>query len=146
MSSSATTMQVKVRWSVSLAAESSRLELAARLTRPLYSSVALIETFWLFFLTSRSPGSPSPLSWKAERSALVRRLPHMALASSSNKSTQCFAAHPLFMQCHMEGQMHGLMHGICTQTGRGSDMISGVSDRLHHFESIDLCCDLHISI
>lgn len=33
--------------------------------------------------------------------------------------------HPLFMQCHMEGQMHRLMDSVCTQTGRGSDMISG---------------------
>lgn len=125
MSAPATTMQVKIHSSVSLAAESSRLEFAARLTRSLYSSVALIETFWFFCLTSRSPGSPSPLFWKAERSVLVTCLPHMALASSSNKSMQRFAPHPLFMQCHMEGQMHGLMHGICTQTGRGSDMTSG---------------------
>lgn len=95
------------------------------LTRPLYSSVALIEAFWFLCLTSRSPGSPSPLSLRAEQSALVTCLPHMALASSSNESTQRFAPHPQFMQCHMEGQMHGLMCSLCTQTGRGSDMISG---------------------
>lgn len=29
------------------------------------------------------------------------------------------------MWCHMEAQMHALMHGTCTQPGRGSDMISG---------------------
>lgn len=42
--------------------------------------------------------------------------PHMALASSLNEST-----HPQFMRCHMGRQMRSL----CTQTGRGSDMISG---------------------
>lgn len=116
MSAPATTMQVKVRWSASLASESSRLEFAAILTRPLYSSVALIETFWFLCLTRRSPGSPSPLSLRATQSALVTCLPHMALASSLNEST-----HPQFMWCHMERQMRSL----CTQTGRGSDMISG---------------------
>lgn len=64
MSPLATTMQVKVRWSASLASESRRLKLSVKFTRPLYSSVAVITTFWLFFLTSRSPESPSPLFWR----------------------------------------------------------------------------------
>lgn len=146
MSAPATTMQVKVRWSVSLAAESSRLEFAAMLTRPLYSSVGLIETFWFFCLTSRSPGSPSPLSWRAEHGALVTRLSHMALASSSNGSTQRSCA---------TSSVYAVSYGGTDACSNGQPMHSDwawfrhdkwVSDRFHHFECIDLCCDLHISI
>lgn len=137
MSAPDTTMQVKVRWSVSLAAESSRLAFGAMLTRSLYSSLALIEMFWFFLLTSRSPVSPSPLSWRTEHSALVTRLSHMALACSSNAPS-----------------VHAVSYGGTDAWPNGQCMHSDwvwlrhdkwVSDGLHHFESIDLL-DLHISI
>lgn len=132
-------MQVKVLWSASLASESSRLEFAAMLTRPSYSSVVRTVTLLSIILT-RSPESPSPLSYRAEHSALVKWLPHMSLASSSNESS---VLRQTPRSCHMERQMHGVMCSPCTQTGRGSDMISGCQT---DFESIDLHCDLHISI
>lgn len=94
-----TTMQVKVRWSLSLAAEISRLEFLSMLTRTLYSSVALIETFWFFCLTSRYPGTPSPLSWRAERACYVSLAYGTGFAFAIKACT-----------VHMEGHMHGLMH------------------------------------
>lgn len=114
MSAPTTAMHVKVRWSVSLTSESSRLEFAAMLTRSLYSSLALMEMFWFFCLTSRSPESPSPLSLRTGHSALITCLPHMSLSSCPNQNTQCRAAHPQYRRW-----------GLCTQNGCGSDMISG---------------------
>lgn len=145
MSALATTMQVKVRWSVSLAAERSRLEFAAMLTRPLYSSVALIKTFW-FFLTSRSPESPSPLSWGAEQGAFVTCLSHMALASSSNQKRTVFFSQPSVhaVSCGETGALPNALHMHSDWAWFRHD--KWVTDRLHHFESIDLRCDLHISI
>ena len=123
MSTPATTMQVKVRWSLSLVADRSRLDFAAMLTRPLYSSVVMMETFWSFRLTSRSPERPSPLSWREKQSAPVTYLSHMALASISNEKHTVFYFHAPIHAFYYEET--DAWHCMCTQTGRGSDMISG---------------------
>lgn len=145
MSASATTMQVKVRWSVSLAAESSRLEFAAIPTRPLYSSVALIETFWFFFLTSRSPGSPSPLFWRAEHLLHVCHIWHW-LPVKIKAHTVVLCSTP-FVHAVSYGGTDAWSNACLMHSDRAwFKHDKWVSDRLHHFESIDLCCDLHISI
>lgn len=139
MSALVTTMQVKVLWSLNLLAESSRLELAAMLTRCLYSSVALTETFCLF-LTRRSPESPSPLSWITKNSAFVTCLSHMAFVSGSmeNHSTayevSCGGTDAWSTAQNMHSDGAWLRHNKWVSVG------------LRHFESIDLHCDLHISI
>ena len=138
-------MQVKVRWSVSLAEESSRLEFAAKLTRPLYSSVAVIETFWFAFLTSRSPPS-----WRAE---------HKALIIFFSTSVTLWHWLPVQIKAHSvldhTLSVHTVSYGGTDARSNARPLHSDwawfrhdkwVSDGCHDCESIDLCCDLHISI
>lgn len=56
---------------------------------------------------------------------------------------QSVAEHPL---CHVEAWMRGLICSLCTQTGRGSQISGCQTDFKWVFETIDLSCDLHISI